>query len=384
MTSDRYDVIVVGLGSMGSAACWHLARRGARVLGLEQFNIPHALGSHHGASRMIRLAYFEHRDYVALLLRAYELWDLLERDSGVKLLHITGGLYLGRPDSELIAGSIRAARDHALPHEVLDRAAIAARFPQFDVPDDAIGVHETRAGFLLPEAAVAAHADQAMRRGAVLHGCEPVTAWDASGDSVSVRTDRATYRAGHLVFAGGAWSGRLVRDLGVDLKVTRQTLGWFWPRETAPFSLGRFPVWAVDPSRGDGYRGIYYGFPMMPDTPGVKIAHHWPTPDGVDPDTVERRPLPGDEAALREGLQRWLPAADGPLLSLQVCLYTNSPDGHFIIDRHPAHPPVTVACGFSGHGFKFASVVGEALADLATTGRSDLPIGFLGLGRFRH
>jgi sarcosine oxidase len=384
MQSGAYDVIVVGLGSMGSAACHHLAGRGARVLGLERFDIPHALGSHHGASRMIRLAYFEHPDYVALLLRAYELWDLLERESGQRILHVTGGLYLGRPDSELISGSMRAARAHGLAHEVLDRAQIAARFPQFDLPADTIGFHEARAGFLLPELAVATHAGQAMRRGAELHGCEPVTSWDAAGDRVTVRTGRGVYHARHLVFAGGAWSGRLVRDLGVELKVTRQTLGWFWPRAPESFALGRLPVWAVDPAHGGPYRGIYYGFPMMPDAPGVKIALHWPTAEAVDPDTVDRRPLAGDEGPLREAVRRCLPAADGPLLSLRVCLYTSSPDGDFIIDRHPRHERVTVACGFSGHGFKFASVIGEVLADLATTGRSAQPIGFLGLERFRR
>ncbi|MEX2212704.1 MAG: N-methyl-L-tryptophan oxidase [Phycisphaeraceae bacterium] len=386
-----FDVIILGLGSMGSAAACHLAKRGHRVLGLEQFAIPHGQGSHGGFSRMIRLAYFEHPDYVALLRRAYTLWDELERESGQKLLHITGGLYLGRPDSELVLGSIEAAKKYNLPHEVLSRDELARRFPLFNVPDDSIAFHETQAGFLVPEAVVSTQVELALRHGAVLHGHERVTEWKADAKGVSVTTDRATYHAQRLIITAGAWSSQVLRDLGVKLKVTRQALAWFWPRDKSALdglALGRFPSWALDLSPREKFRGVHYGFPMLPPgmgNPGIKAALHWPD-EACDPETVDRNPRPSDEAEVRSALVKHIPAAAGDLLALRTCLYTNSPDGHFIVDQHPptfaGADRVTIACGFSGHGFKFVSVMGEALADLATEGKSANPIGFLGLKRF--
>ena len=373
----HYDVIVIGVGAMGSSACYQLARRGMRVLGLEQFDIPHALGSSHGQSRMIRLAYYEHPDYVPLLKRAYELWHELEAISGQALLHITGGVYIGPREGEVVAGSLGAARQHGLAHEVLDHRELGRRFSQFQVPENYVALFEPQAGFLLPERTVGAYAEAALRASAELHGREPVIDWSANERKVTVRTPRGTYHADKLVLCGGAWSGRLLTDLGVHLKVTRQVLGWVWPKEPDLFALGRLPVWAID--RLDGT--IYYGFPMMSDMPGLKIAHHGPG-SITDPDRVARDPLPGDEETFRPVLRNMIPAADGPLLSMKVCLYTNSPDHHFIIDRHPLHDRVTIACGFSGHGFKFASVVGEILADYTISGATALPAGFLGLRRF--
>lgn len=385
-----YDVIVVGLGSMGSSAAYHLARRGVRVLGLERFDIPHGQGSHHGYSRMIRLAYFEHPDYVALLKRAYDNWDDLEHESGQKLLYLTGGLYMGQPESELVTGSIEAAKKYDLPHEVLDRQALTDRFPQFQLPGDTIAFHETKAGFLVPERVVAAQAELAMRHGAELHGREAVQQWKATHRRVVVQTNKATYEAGHIVLCSGAWTERVLRKhlreekLDLNLTVTRQTLGWFWPCKPDAFALGTFPVWALDMAPPDQFRGVYYGFPMSPGSPpnpGFKIALHWPD-QPTDPDKVNRDPQPGDESDLRDAIRQYIPDAEGPLLSMRVCLYTNTPDGHFIIDRHPRHDRVTLGCGFSGHGFKFTSVVGEVLADLATTGQSSQPTEFLGLSRF--
>jgi sarcosine oxidase len=376
-TPNGYDVIVVGLGSMGSSACYHLAGRGARVLGLEQFDIPHPNGSGHGFSRMIRTAYHEHPDYVPLLRSAFALWHQLETEFGQKLIYITGGLYMGSPEDGLPAATMVAARKYGVPFELLDRTALRRRFPQFHVPEHFVGMLEQNAGFVVPEKAIAAHALLALRRGAELHGREPVTSWSADDSCVKVVTGRGTYRAGQVLFCGGAWTDKLVRDLGVPLRVTRQVLGWVWPKKTDPFELGRLPVWAFD--AGDG--GQFYGFPMMPDNPGFKLARHFPG-STVDPDTVLRVPTDGDEETFRPAL-RQIPEADGHLLSLRVCLYTYSPDSHFIIDRHPQHSRVTLACGFSGHGFKFASVVGQALADLATKGGTEHPIGFLGLSRFK-
>jgi sarcosine oxidase len=377
-SGNRYDVIVVGVGAMGSATCYHLASRGVRVLGLEQFDIPHARGSSHGQSRMIRMAYYEHPDYVPLLRRAYELWDALEKETGRKLLHVTGGLYMGPPSGGLVSGSLQSARHHGLAHRLLDVKTLAYEFPQFQVPDDWQAFYEERAGFLLPERVVATYADAALRRGAELHGHEPVIAWNADAAGVSVGTPGHEYRADHVVFCGGPWSGRLLGDLGVQLLVTRQVMGWVWPRLPELFELGRFPVWAIENPDGS----LQYGFPLVEGSPGLKTAHHGPeTP--VDPDRVMRDPQPGDVETFKPALARFLPEADGPVLAMRVCLYTNSPDHHFIIDRHPNHERVTIACGFSGHGFKFASVVGEVLADLALDRKTKLPAQFLGLKRFR-
>ena len=374
MSMANFDVIVVGIGAMGSATAFQLARRGLRVLGLEQFDIPHALGSSHGQSRMIRMAYFEHPDYVPLLRRAYQLWHELEELSGQKLLYLTGGLYMGPQSGEVVGGSLRSAREHGLPHELFDADELRRRYPQFQVPRDWMAMYEPDAGFLLPERVVAAYANAALAAGAELHGRERVVAWRDEGRGVTVRTDRAEYHAGHLVFCGGPWSGTLIGDLGVSLVVTRQVMVWVWPRQPQRFALGGFPVWAIDHLDGT----LHYGFPMMPDVPGLKIAHH--APGAVtNPDHVARDPQPGDEQTVRPILREMIPDANGSLLSMKVCLYTNSPDGHFIIDRHPAHERVTIACGFSGHGFKFASVVGEILADLAMSGATKLPAQFLGI-----
>lgn len=375
---NSFDVIVVGLGAMGSAAAYQLASRGARVLGLEQFDIPHALGSSHGSSRMIRLAYYEHPDYVPLLREAYTLWHQLEAECGQPIIHVTGGLYMGPPDSEVVNGSIDAARRFGLACDVIDHAEARRRFLQFHLPEDYRAMLDPNAGFVLPERAVSAYCDLALRKGAELHGREPVMEWNASREGVTVRTTKETYSAAHLVFCGGAWSGKLVRDLGVPLTVSRQVQAWVWPRRPEIFELGRFPVWAID-LPGNLFP---YGFPIHRDgAPGLKLAFHKQGPT-ADPDTVSREPSDEDELALRPVLRQFLPDADGPLLSLRVCLYTNSPDHTFILDRHPILPNVTLACGFSGHGFKFASVMGTAIADLATTGASSLPIGFLSLARF--
>ena len=374
---ERFDVIVIGVGGMGSAACYHLARRGVRVLGLEQFDIPHNKGSSHGFTRMIRSAYFEHPDYVPLVRRSIELWKNLEEESLAKILHMTGGLYLGPEAGELVTGSLASAKRHGLSYELFNRRELLSQYPAFRVPDDWVGFYDYQAGFLLPELAISAHVDLAMRHGAEIHGNEPVLRWESNDAGATVSTTKETYQADELIFCGGAWSGKLLADLGVKLVVTRQVLGWVQPKRRDYFLLGVMPVWATDNSDGT----IYYGFPLTPDNPGLKVALHGPGPVD-DPDTIVREPRKEDEESFRPVLRSILPDADGPLISMRICMYTNSPDSHFIVDRHPGHPAVTVACGFSGHGFKFASVIGEALADLATKGTSELPIGFLGLKRF--
>ncbi len=372
-----YDVIVVGVGTMGSAACYHLAKQGARVLGLEKFDIPHHQGSSTGFSRAIRCSYHEHPDYVPFVRSAFAMWQDLEAETGQKLMHLTGALYMGPEKGSAVGGALLSARKYQLPFELMNRAELGRKYPQFTVPDDFVGMFEQNAGFILPELGVATHALRALQLGAELHGREGVTSWTADANGVTVVTPRGTYHANQLVFSGGAWTDQLVKDIGVPLRVTRQVLGWVWPKNPAAFGIDRLPVWVID--RLDG--STYYGFPMMPDNPGFKLALHCPS-TSADPDTVPRTVQPGDEETFRPCLQKFIPEADGPLLSLRTCLYTYSPDRHFIIDRHPTQARVTLACGFSGHGYKFATAVGQALADLATKGKTAHPIGFLGLSRF--
>ena len=375
-SANNFDVIVVGVGAMGSAAAWQLAARGARVLGLEQFDVPNARGSSHGYSRAIRLAYHEHPDYVPLLRRAYALWQELEQATQQSLLTITGGLYMGPGGSEQIQRTIESADRHQVPYERLDRQALAERFPQFHLPDDFAAVLESQAGFLLPEACVAAQVVAALRHGGRVQAHEAVRGWRETPEHVEVSTDRGVYRADQLIFCGGAWTAPLLSGLQIPLRVSRQPLVWFWPRQPDLFALGRLPIWAI--AHADG--SSHYGFPMLSDNPGFKIARHWPGPT-AEPDALQRTPLPEDEADCRAAVEQFIPAAAGPLLAVRVCMYTNSPDGHFIIDRLPGHLRVTLAAGFSGHGFKFAPVIGQLLADLALDGLTELPAEFLKLAR---
>jgi sarcosine oxidase len=376
-TKNNFDVIVVGVGSMGVSACFQLACRGARVLGLDRFDIPNAMGAAAGFSRMIRLAYFEHPDYVPLLRRSYALWEDLAAELGRPVILITGGLMLGPPGAAVLEGSLRSVRQHNLPHELLDSTEAMKRFPQFELPGDYRVLHDHKAGLVLPERAVAGYAELAMRRGAELHGHEPVVSWESSPRGVVVKTTKATYSADSVIFCGGAWTDKLVRDLGVPLTITRQPLVWVWPKSPNLFALGKFPVWILEHRDGSNH----YGFPMLPDNPGLKLASHKRT-SPTDPETLDRSVHDSDEQAVRGVLRDFLPAANGPLLSVRVCMYTNSPDLQFIIDRHPTHKNVLLACGFSGHGFKCASAIGQVLAELALDGRSSLPIEFLGLHRF--
>ncbi|HTL30760.1 MAG TPA: N-methyl-L-tryptophan oxidase [Tepidisphaeraceae bacterium] len=374
---NHFDIIVIGVGAMGASTCFHLASRGARVLGIEQFDIPHERGSHHGESRMIRTAYYEQPKYVPLLQRACTLWDELEEVSGRKLFYKVGGLYIGPPDGGLIYGSRKSAIAHSLDHRMLSRDDLRREFPQFVVPESWQAILEAAAGFLLPEKIVDSYAKLARERGAEIHTRETMRSWTADARSATVTTDRATYEADQLIFTGGAWTQKLLMDLEVPLQVTRQVLGWVQPKKPELFQIGRLPAWAIDSLDG----GVYYGFPMTPESAGFKLAHHHPAAP-FDPDNPAREPRAEDEDDFRPALQQYISDADGPLVAMRICMYTNTPDHNFIIDRHPHHLRVQIACGFSGHGFKFASVIGEILADRATIGESKLPIDFLALSRF--
>ena len=376
-----FDVIVVGIGSMGASACWHLAKRGLRVLGLEQGPIPNPEASFAGLTRAIRLSYAEHPDYVPLLQGAYKYWEVLEEESGEELLRLTGALYMGPSAGELVNGASRSAKEHGLAHTLYSHAELQENWPQFQLPDSFEGLYEDRAGYLLSERAVEAFVDEARKHGADLRGGQMVVNWTITDSGVKVQVGANEYFAEHLVITAGAWTGKILKDLSLPLRVTRQVLGWVPPPNPNDFTADKFPVWVIDGNNGEG---VHYGFPITPDGSGgegLKLALHWPGKE-VDPGTVIRDKLPDDDFDIQDALARYLPSGKGPLLSQRVCLYTNSPDGHFIVDRHPEFPQVSLACGFSGHGFKFSSVMGEVLADLATNGKTDWPIGFLGLSRF--
>jgi sarcosine oxidase len=370
MSQTVHDSIVVGLGAHGSAAAYHLAKRGRSVLGFDRFARGHSLASFGGLSRIIRLSYYEHPSYVPLLKRAWDLWRELERDGGETLLTQTGGLYLGPPEGQLVSGSLASARMHGLAHELLDSSELRRRYPLFDVERDWVGVVDVQAGWLAPERSVETHLRLAERHGATLRFAEAIERWERDGDGVRVSSAQGTYRAERLVIAAGPWLPRLLPRLAPHLWVERSVLFWFEPRlEREAFA--KLPVYIVE----DTDR-LYYGFPYDPAS-GLKMAGlHFG--DRVDPDTVDREPNAADEKRVRAWLRRRMPLANGERRRAQVCLYTNSPDGHFIIDRDG---PVTYASACSGHGFKFASAVGEILADLAVSGRSTLDIGFLSSDR---
>ena len=372
-----YDAVVVGVGGMGSAATHHLAARGVDVLGLERYDIPHAMGSSHGVTRIIRKAYHEHPDYVPLLDRAYELWDDLDAQHDRSLLHTHGSLALGRPDSETVTGAEAACRGHDVDYERLAAAQINERFSGFDLPDEFVGIYQPEGGFLWSEQCIVAQVNATHREGGTIRARERVTEWEATDESVRVVTDRDTYTAEKLVVAAGAWAPNVLPELAAVLQPQRQVLGWFQPAEPANFQPESMPVYIIERDADD----LYYGFPQF-HVPGVKVGKHYHFGEDAAPDEMAREPRSDDEAALREWLAAGLPTANGPPLSLSTCLYTNTPDKEFIIDHHPSHDNVVVACGFSGHGFKFASVVGEILADLAIDGETDHPIDRFAADRF--
>ena len=376
-----YDVIVVGLGGMGSAAAYHLARRGQRVLGLERFTPAHDRGSSHGRSRVIRQAYFEDPAYVPLVLRAYELWREAEQATGRDLLLITGALMIGTPDSEVVAGSLRSAREWGLDHELLDAGDLRKRYPVFAPPDDTVALYEAEAGVLRPEDAVAAHLRLAAEAGAALRFEEPILGWDAdsSGDGVTVTTGQGVERAGRLVVCPGAWAPELLAGLGVPLVVERQLQFWFQPSgEQEAFLPGRYPVWVWD-GGGDGQP---YSLPAIDGLEGGVKAAWFRHGKPCTADTLDRTVSAVEVGEMAETLRARVPLLPGRFLRAVACMYTNTPDQHFVVTLHPAHPQVAVACGFSGHGFKFAPVIGEILADLAITGTTAHPIGLFDPRRF--
>jgi sarcosine oxidase len=378
MAAERYDAIVIGLGGMGSATAFHLARRGRRVLGLEQYGLLHDRGSSHGLTRIIRLAYHEHPSYVPLLRRAYELWHELEQLSGERLLITTGSIEGGPEDGPLFQGALEAARIHDLSHEVLDVAELRRRFPAYgDFEPSTHVVLQPDGGFLLAERTLLAHINQAVRHGAELHFHEPVLDWEPTADGgVRVASARATYEADRLVICAGPWAGRLVPRIASLAVPERQVLAWLQPTRPELFAPDRFPVFVLDVEEGN-----YYGFPEH-DVPGFKFGRYHHLREPMDPDDPDRATHPEDEAILRAFAARYFPGGAGPTILLKACIFTNSPDEHFVIDRLPDASQVSIAAGFSGHGYKFCSLVGEVMADLALDGATSHAIGLFSLSRF--
>jgi sarcosine oxidase len=371
-----FDVAVIGLGAMGSAALRNLARRGARVVGIERFAPGHDRGSSHGETRIIRLGYFEHPSYVPLLRRTYELWRELEAECRRPFVHITGIAEIGPPDGEVVAGTLRASRQHGLPHEVLDAAEVMRRFPAFRIPPNYVGVVQPDGGFLEVEPSIEAMLALAKAAGAELRTGEVVRAIKPSANGVRIDTDRGAIDAGTVIVAAGPWVAKLLPDLPVKLRVTRQVQAWFEPADASPFAAGRFPVFLLE-SR----HGVHYGFPPHGGR-AVKVAKHHHADQAVDPDTLDRTVSAADEALIRSALADHIPAANGRMIAAKTCLYTVTPDHDFIIDTLSGQPNVIVASPCSGHGFKFAPVIGEVLGDFAIDGASRHDISRFRLGRF--
>jgi sarcosine oxidase len=370
---EQYDVVVVGVGGMGSSALYHLARRGKRVLGLERFDLLHERGSSHGLTRIIRLAYFEHPDYVPLLRRAYELWRELESEAGEQLLHVTGIVEGGE---HILDGVLQSCAEHDIAHEVLTGAEVAERFPAYRLPSEMQVAYQADGGFVVPERCIVAHLEGALARGATLRARERVLEWDERENGIRIRTDRGVVDAERLVLTAGAWSDDVAHLPAGSVKPVRQVLAWFQPTRPELFTPARMPVFNLILD-GDHF----YGFPAF-GIPGVKVGRYERQGESGDPDRISREPTVTDETRLRELTGRYLPEGAGPTVALKTCLFELSPDEHFILDRHPSAPSAVVAAGFSGHGYKFCSVIGEILADLAIDGSTRQDIRLFRINRF--
>lgn len=371
-----YDVAIVGLGAMGGAAAYQLAARGARVIGFDRWRPPHERGSSHGETRLIREAYFEAPFYVPIVQRAYELWAALEAEACTPLLRLTGGLMIGAADSALVTGAERSARAHGLPYERLDASAVRAQYPAFAPSDHTVAIREPRTGMLFPEACVEAHLAGAAQRGAALRYGEEVVAWRPDGAGVEVETAAGRVRAARLILAAGAWMPGVLDGAGMPLRISRQTLHWFEPAgDPARFDPERCPAWIYEHAPG-----IWsYGFPRL--NGAVKAAMHVPG-ETIPPDETAREATAEEAAALVGALAQYAPDVAGRRLKSAVCMYANTPDAHFVIDRHPEHPQVVVLSACSGHGFKFASALGEVAADLAMERVPQFDLGPFRIGRF--
>lgn len=367
----HFDAIVIGVGGVGSAALDHFTQRGLRVVGLDRFPTAHSFGSSHGQTRLIRQAYFEHPDYVPLLKRAYTLWEDLEARSGQSLYRESGVLQVGPASGSIVPGVLASAQQHQLAIDELTPHEVTQRFPGFVCPENMAAVFERRAGFLFVEECIRAATAQALNAGAVLRTGETVKGWSANQGRVEVETDRETYTASHLVITAGSWAAEFLGDLGIPFEVVRKSLYWFETNSTAYQIEQGSPGFIYETPGGN-----FYGFPQI-DASGIKVAEHsggYPVPD---PLSVDRSEHAEETQRVTEFLTGYLPQVGTRQTRFDVCLYTLSPDRNFVVDRHPEYPQVAFAAGLSGHGFKFASVLGEVLADLSMGLPTSAPVEFL-------
>lgn len=374
--NNTYDVIVLGLGVMGSAAAWHLARAGQRVLALEQYEVDHGFGSSIDASRIFRYAY-DYPAYVALARAAYPMWKALQADTGVKLMQYTGALDFGRADARTLLAFRETLIATGIEHQWLTPAEVAQQVPQFRLDDDMMAIYHAEAGYLAAGRCVATLVQEARRQGAVIQTNARVQQVTAQADSVSVRTNTDTYSAARLVITAGGWTGPLLRQLDLDLPLnpTRQQVLYFETQAIEQFEPERCPVYIT---HGEPW---YYGLPSV-DGSGFKTAVHNTRDVGIDPDTMSRTVDPTHVDHVRSFLRRHIPLADSPLRSSKTCIYTMTPDEHFIVDRHPAYPHIALGAGFSGHGFKFGILIGQILTDLLLQGSTRHDIRLFNVGRF--
>lgn len=375
---NSFDVIVIGVGGMGSATCYELAKRGQKVLGIEQFDIPHNYGSSHGNTRIIRKAYFEGPAYVPLLNRAYDLWYGLEGKTGKQVFYKTGSVDIGLPESSVYSGSIASCMAHNLDHEIMTGKELNERFPGYSVPEDYMANFQPDGGFLTPEQCIVSFVEEAQKLGATIHGREEVLDCKSTNYGVNVTTKKETYSAHRLIFTAGAWNSKLLPILNGLAVPERQVLAWLQPDDVNLFNKENFPVFVLD-HKGENW----YGFPIH-EIPGFKFGKFGHLEERGTPDEIRKEPNEADEIALRALSSEIFPKGNGPTMALKTCMFTNTPDSHFIIDRHPNYSNVIIAAGFSGHGFKFASVIGEIMAELASEGRSRHDIEMFQLGRFQN
>ncbi|MEO0570573.1 MAG: N-methyl-L-tryptophan oxidase [Bacteroidota bacterium] len=379
----HYDVIVIGVGSMDSSACYHLAKLGYKVLGVERFSITHELGSHAGQTRIIRKAYGEATRYVPLLERAYQNWATLEKETDAQVFFKTGMTYFGTSESPFLQTVKRSSAQYNIPVNQLSEAECQEKYPQFHLPSDFERLEEPDAGFLTPERCILLMVQQALFNGATIKTKERVVDWNHNNGVVTVTTHRNTYQAKKLVITAGPWASKLAPNLLPKLTVTRQPLAWVQPKKWMSFDMQKFPCWLIRNNDHD-----FYGFPIVPvgqfgGPLGLKLGMHHPGGEATDPDRVDRTPRYEDEKALIQFLKEFIPDGYQNTLVMKTCLYTKTADEHFIVDFLPdRNEDVIIATGFSGHGFKFVSVIGEVLADMATKGSTPFQIDFLGIDRF--
>jgi len=374
--SSTYEVLILGAGSMGMAAGAYLAKQGVKVLLLDAFDPPHSFGSHHGETRMIRHAYGEGSKYVPLVLRAQQLWGELERETGRRIFENTGVLGIAPSDSLFLEEMLRSAKQYALPVTMLQPAEVTARWPGIRIPEGYVGAFEPGSGFLYCEEAIAAYRQEAVRHGAELRMNTRAASIEYHADGVTVHTEQGNFHAERLIVTAGAWTGSLLQELSIPLQVTRKTVAWYDADESL-YGTGRFPAFFIDTPEEK-----FYGFPNV-NGAGLKVGSH-DAGEAVSPDNINRefRAGPANEGNLPSAVQRFFPQANGRLLKGSVCMYTNTPDEDFIIDRHPEHEHVFIISACSGHGFKFASTIGEIAAQWALTGRSELDVSPFTLRRF--